>query len=586
MHSNDHAISAQERSRNTVQHPVREQATTLAPPPPTLASTILHLQRTAGNRAVNGLLQRYKAVAPHNLGLSGTAQRTRGAEATDRPEVGSDGGQLSETLSQRRQTRAGSGSPLNGNFRTQMEQIFGADFADVHLHTDSESHALNRCVSAKEFTMGSDVFLGDTAYASDTRLMAHELTHVVQQRGTSGSGPLMVGPSDDSSEREADATGDAIAGSFERGVVAASSNDPESGSPVANACGQRQTLTRSSIQRLEADSEDVTGIGNTSGESRGATESADTGEAEGSGVLRSVGPTEASDGFTTTADLRANSIKVSGGCTQQDPQPNPDPQPEPAKQGGFFQQEVFFGVASDKVDDPEYLKLRGWYQGQVEGVGSGSAKVTPQVQASVEAGTSEVNLFGQASNTGSATYNQELSERRAKNVERILQSFAGSHARFNLKAFGPVQDGSKAEEAHARRVLIYFDLADAPPGPQPGPGPNPKPKPQPDPLPQFNAELEDMLNMLQLQFRFLFERQHDALNAVERDLNVPPDAEQSLGSKIVNGILTLSLYALYGGSASALIRQPIAKAVKQELTPGETTDVDNGIDKALSLIHI
>lgn len=86
-----------------------------------------------------------------------------------------------------------------------MEQQLGASFEDVRVHTGTESHALNRSISAQAFTTGSDIFLGPGASPSDHQLMAHELTHVVQQRSMAASGPMTVGPAGDSYEQQADA---------------------------------------------------------------------------------------------------------------------------------------------------------------------------------------------------------------------------------------------------------------------------------------------------------------------------------------------------------------------------------------------
>ncbi|MEB3355619.1 MAG: DUF4157 domain-containing protein [Synechococcales bacterium] len=83
------------------------------------------------------------------------------------------------------QTR-GSGQPLAGAIRTPMEQAFGgADFSGVRVHTDAKSDALNQSIQAKAFTTGQDVFFRQGAYNPGSRggqeLIAHELTHVVQQ---------------------------------------------------------------------------------------------------------------------------------------------------------------------------------------------------------------------------------------------------------------------------------------------------------------------------------------------------------------------------------------------------------------------
>ncbi len=77
------------------------------------------------------------------------------------------------------------GTPLSDELRTFMEPRFQTDFSGVRIHADSEAGELNRAVSARAFTLGQDIYLGEgqTDLNSDNgkRLLAHELTHVVQQ---------------------------------------------------------------------------------------------------------------------------------------------------------------------------------------------------------------------------------------------------------------------------------------------------------------------------------------------------------------------------------------------------------------------
>jgi hypothetical protein len=92
-----------------------------------------------------------------------------------------------------------------------METAFGQSFDDVRIHTGSEANSLNRSVSAKAFTTGTDIFFSDNASPHDSNLLAHELTHVVQQRGMSpSSGPMSVGPAGDSHEQAADSAASAV----------------------------------------------------------------------------------------------------------------------------------------------------------------------------------------------------------------------------------------------------------------------------------------------------------------------------------------------------------------------------------------
>ena len=128
-----------------------------------------------------------------------------------KPEVGLAGGPVSDALAGRIDARRGGGAALDGGTRATMENSFGTSFEDVRVHTDAESDALNRSISAKAFTTGSDIFFREDASPGDHGLLAHELTHVVQQRGASGGGAGMtVGPAGDSHEQQADAVSAAV----------------------------------------------------------------------------------------------------------------------------------------------------------------------------------------------------------------------------------------------------------------------------------------------------------------------------------------------------------------------------------------
>ncbi|MBE8966440.1 DUF4157 domain-containing protein [Nostocales cyanobacterium LEGE 12452] len=81
----------------------------------------------------------------------------------------------------------GGGVAIAANMREPMEQAFGADFSGVKVHTDGQSDQLNRSIQARAFTTGQDVFFRQGEYNPGSRsgqeLLAHELTHVVQQKG-------------------------------------------------------------------------------------------------------------------------------------------------------------------------------------------------------------------------------------------------------------------------------------------------------------------------------------------------------------------------------------------------------------------
>ena len=97
-----------------------------------------------------------------------------------------EGGTVSRELKQRIDgVRNSSGEKLPESEREFFESRMGHDFGDVRIHTGPEAAKVSRDVNAKAFTMGRDVVFGDGEYKPGTpegrRLMAHELTHTVQQ---------------------------------------------------------------------------------------------------------------------------------------------------------------------------------------------------------------------------------------------------------------------------------------------------------------------------------------------------------------------------------------------------------------------
>ncbi len=109
------------------------------------------------------------------------------------------------------------GQALDSGTRATMESRFGADFSQVRVHTDANAAAAARSVGALAYTSGQQIVFGAGRYAPATnagrRLLAHELTHVVQQRV--GGAPAAqtasaVNDPADASEREAVAVADRV----------------------------------------------------------------------------------------------------------------------------------------------------------------------------------------------------------------------------------------------------------------------------------------------------------------------------------------------------------------------------------------
>ena len=161
---------------------------------------VVRLQSQVGNTQVARLLAQ-RAETPEDEAIQ-----------PKRESVGTEGGPAGPDTTARIQAMRGSGSPLEPSTRVAMESALGAPFGDVRVHSNSESDMLNRRLTARAFTTGSDIFLRSDASPSDPRLMAHELTHVVQQRSMAGgAGGMQVGAAGDAHEQSADAAAAVVA---------------------------------------------------------------------------------------------------------------------------------------------------------------------------------------------------------------------------------------------------------------------------------------------------------------------------------------------------------------------------------------
>lgn len=100
-----------------------------------------------------------------------------------------NGSPVDAALESKLSASKGSGNPLPESTRTQMESSFGADFSNVRVHNDNSSAQMSKDLHAQAFTHGSDVYFNsgkyDTTSKQGNHLLAHELTHVVQQ-GSAG----------------------------------------------------------------------------------------------------------------------------------------------------------------------------------------------------------------------------------------------------------------------------------------------------------------------------------------------------------------------------------------------------------------
>jgi hypothetical protein len=102
-------------------------------------------------------------------------------------DASAQGGEVAPDMANRIQQARGGGRRLDAPVRSAMEQAFGANFGGVRIHQNRQSDTLNRSINARAFTTGQDVFFRQGEYRPGSTagqgLLAHELTHVVQQSG-------------------------------------------------------------------------------------------------------------------------------------------------------------------------------------------------------------------------------------------------------------------------------------------------------------------------------------------------------------------------------------------------------------------
>jgi hypothetical protein len=155
----------------------------LANPKQASVQTMLEVQRLAGNSGVNQLLQRAE-------------DDSAGQRSPVLDVVGKSGG-----------------NPLPEELRSEMEGRLGGDFADVKFHTDDRASESARAVQANAYTVGNDVVVRQDRWSPESEkgkeTIAHELTHVMQQRagpvaGTSQGNGISVSDPGDPFEKAAE----------------------------------------------------------------------------------------------------------------------------------------------------------------------------------------------------------------------------------------------------------------------------------------------------------------------------------------------------------------------------------------------
>jgi Domain of unknown function (DUF4157) len=96
------------------------------------------------------------------------------------------------------------GAPLSPEIQGVLENSFKVSLKEVRVHTDADAQKTARNISARAFTIGNHIYLGPGERPNDLKLIAHEVAHVVQQRGGRAVQRLAPGQTGDAYEREAE----------------------------------------------------------------------------------------------------------------------------------------------------------------------------------------------------------------------------------------------------------------------------------------------------------------------------------------------------------------------------------------------
>ena len=213
-------------------------------------------QKSSFTPIQTGLLQR-KCACGNSSGLTGKCSECQKKKLSLQRRAVNNQAESSEVPPIVHEVLRSPGQPLDGNTRTFMESRFGHDFSQVRVHTDEKAAKSAQSVNALAYTVGPNVVFGKGEYTPSTtagkRLLAHELTHTIQQSAISSISSsvlqtLRMSEPSNHYEREADFVANQIANGARR---------PSKGT-ISAISGVGQTLWRQPIEELEVN-EDISG---------------------------------------------------------------------------------------------------------------------------------------------------------------------------------------------------------------------------------------------------------------------------------------------------------------------------------------
>jgi hypothetical protein len=149
-----------------------------------MAEQVMHMGYAAGNNKT--FFRPARSVVQRNC-----VQCEEEQKPVQRKEMNNDTSPADTSTENYVGTLSGKGKALNAEERNFFEPRFGHDFSGVQLHADAKANESAKSINALAYTQGSNIVFGADQYQPETksgkRLIAHELTHVVQQKSMTGN---------------------------------------------------------------------------------------------------------------------------------------------------------------------------------------------------------------------------------------------------------------------------------------------------------------------------------------------------------------------------------------------------------------
>lgn len=134
-------------------------------------------------------LKKMEEEPPQSQPQRAPQRQTASAQDVQRSALGAKNAEITDTALEGRIKTPSGGRPLPDSVRGEMEPQFQADFSNVRVHDSAQDRADTRKLNARAFAFGNHIWMGPGESTSNRKLMAHELTHVVQQGGAARKKP-------------------------------------------------------------------------------------------------------------------------------------------------------------------------------------------------------------------------------------------------------------------------------------------------------------------------------------------------------------------------------------------------------------